>query len=914
MSKADKDKKWEQVQIKAFTSWFNSTLGKRNLHVEDITTDLKDGTCICHFLEIATGKKLAGWNKKPKMRVHQVENQGIALKHITKDLGVHLVGIGSEDLADGNVKLTLGTLWSLFRRMNIESISAEGKSSEDGLLLWLQKMTEDYQNVSIQDFKDSFSDGMAFSALIHAFNPELIDFDSLDPSDKAGNLTRAFDIAEQKLGIPKLLEVDDMVAGGKAIDERSVILYSSLFFHAYVADEERRKLADSKKGLAAQMEELRAQLAAAQARNTELESEVVQMREEEVKAANDRVAELEAKIKALMEEIKYLRERAQIEIEMRSLLEDKVAALSAMIEQSAEDRDASEAERARLRSELAEMRERSDQLTASLESQQYETSSALTSAEEKEQRMRELEERKSRLQKEIQDLRDRVAREIARREEKNKEVLRLQKQVEMMKTREIVQGKAQVGLDCLRKNLHEHLEDLYKWREVNEAEFKDDAPDFDLASVIADISGKPFGEQLEFLDGQLQKENATLRRIIKLGDDKKSLDGVVLKEGLLTMKGRKEWRDRWFKLIGSKLVYFESEEAEEAAGAIQLDQSCDVVRQKAVKEEGAAKKLWPLKITVGDRKLFVKAATKKERHAWFLALTSQIAHVMYRELCEQKSARPDSRIVNLFSAAGLPEVHLGNAPFTDHAAQALVKGLPGRDDVEAFSLAKADVTDEQVVVLADVFEKMSIKRLDLSGNKLTSGSMERLAAAFAASEVLEEVDLRDNQIDDAGLAALAALAGSKPALHTLRLAGNKVGAEGIAALAAAATDECALRQLCFCNNKLGDAGAKSAAELVGKVKSITNVMLKGNAIGDEGATALAAVLKVAIGASEVDVSDNEIGAEGAIALKDAFTSNTNINSIDISGNNKLVSGSAIADLVSADGLSFPRLTLARASS
>ena len=83
--------------------------------------------------------------------------------------------------------------------------------------------------------------------------------------------------------------------------------------------------------------------------------------------------------------------------------------------------------------------------------------------------------------------------------------------------------------------------------------------------------------------------------------------------------------------------------SDDVCGCIQLDQGCDVLRQKAVADEGSAKKLWPLKITVGDRKLFVRAATKKERHAWFMVLTSKIAHVNYMKQCEKANVRPDTR-------------------------------------------------------------------------------------------------------------------------------------------------------------------------------------------------------------------------------------------------------------------------------
>ena len=58
------------------------------------------------------------------------------------------------DIADGQMKLTLGMLWSLFKRLRIEVISEEGQSSEMGLLAWLKKMTADYEGVDVKNFKE----------------------------------------------------------------------------------------------------------------------------------------------------------------------------------------------------------------------------------------------------------------------------------------------------------------------------------------------------------------------------------------------------------------------------------------------------------------------------------------------------------------------------------------------------------------------------------------------------------------------------------------------------------------------------------------------------------------------------------------------------------------------------------------
>jgi uncharacterized CHY-type Zn-finger protein len=88
-----------------------------------------------------------------------------------------------------------------------------------------------YKHVNVTNFTDSWADGLAFCALIHSFHPDLIPYDTLKPEDKKENLKLAFDVAE-KLGIPSLLEPEDMlIASGP--DKFSVITYLSQFFHHF---------------------------------------------------------------------------------------------------------------------------------------------------------------------------------------------------------------------------------------------------------------------------------------------------------------------------------------------------------------------------------------------------------------------------------------------------------------------------------------------------------------------------------------------------------------------------------------------------------------------------------------------------------------------------------------------------------
>jgi hypothetical protein len=77
------------------------------------------------------------------------------------------------------------------------------------LLEWCKEMTKNYSGVKVTNLTTSWRNGMAFCALIHHFEPSLIDFNSLSPHDVKGNCKIAFD-AGDKLGIPRVIEPTDM--------------------------------------------------------------------------------------------------------------------------------------------------------------------------------------------------------------------------------------------------------------------------------------------------------------------------------------------------------------------------------------------------------------------------------------------------------------------------------------------------------------------------------------------------------------------------------------------------------------------------------------------------------------------------------------------------------------------------------
>ena len=143
-----------------------------------------------------------------------------------------MTNIGAEDIVDGNRKIVLGLIWTLILRFTISDINDQGLSAREGLLLWCQRKTACYDEVEVRDFSGSWNDGLAFCALLDIHRPDLIDFDALDKSDHRGNMQLAFDIASKEIGIPDLLDVEDVCDVAKP-DERSLMTYIAYWFHAF---------------------------------------------------------------------------------------------------------------------------------------------------------------------------------------------------------------------------------------------------------------------------------------------------------------------------------------------------------------------------------------------------------------------------------------------------------------------------------------------------------------------------------------------------------------------------------------------------------------------------------------------------------------------------------------------------------
>lgn len=131
LSKSVDQESWVQTQIKTFTAWMNIHLRKRGIKVDDVISGVSAGVNLCHLMEELTGHKThIPPMKNARFLIHKLQNASIAIEFIERQ-GIKLVGVGSEDVVNGNVKIILGLIWTLIMRYQVQKAATSKGAGRD---------------------------------------------------------------------------------------------------------------------------------------------------------------------------------------------------------------------------------------------------------------------------------------------------------------------------------------------------------------------------------------------------------------------------------------------------------------------------------------------------------------------------------------------------------------------------------------------------------------------------------------------------------------------------------------------------------------------------------------------------------------------------------------------------------------
>ncbi|ORX91127.1 hypothetical protein K493DRAFT_304322 [Basidiobolus meristosporus CBS 931.73] len=252
---------YEEIQRKTFTKWINFQLALKEDHIASIETGFRDGERLLKLLEVLSKQPL------PKVEDVSSPTQGrsnveTALLFLEKTLGEPLSCLNSKDIEEGNITHLLELIWQLILKFQIQQIADERPinpaetgfghctgdvenvqnaarmDTKDLLMRWVQSQLANYGEIGprVEDFHESWKDGVAFSTLIHRHDPNSIAHPKLvriraekGREEWEGILNEAFLIAHESMGIPLLLDAEDLLCV-KLPDERSIMTYVSQFY------------------------------------------------------------------------------------------------------------------------------------------------------------------------------------------------------------------------------------------------------------------------------------------------------------------------------------------------------------------------------------------------------------------------------------------------------------------------------------------------------------------------------------------------------------------------------------------------------------------------------------------------------------------------------------------------------------
>jgi hypothetical protein len=221
-------------QLKPFTRWWDFHCAPKGLHVTNVVEQIPQGVAPFALLEAMEGRDFSSLRRKhPKSPAECRKNLDnfVALLHARS---IPFDDEQLENLAKGEVTEIITLTWELILRYDVcmnrfrrSNPTADGPIAVTNLLSWSRTMCGQPKygielKIPREEWAQCFRDGRAFCALVNAYRAPFLSFHMAEKLEPRERLRMVFEKALQ-LGVPRLLDVDDVLAGN--VDAKCMIVY-----------------------------------------------------------------------------------------------------------------------------------------------------------------------------------------------------------------------------------------------------------------------------------------------------------------------------------------------------------------------------------------------------------------------------------------------------------------------------------------------------------------------------------------------------------------------------------------------------------------------------------------------------------------------------------------------------------------
>lgn len=240
---------WVVSQHRSMSRWVSSMIGQT---VTDFTQDLTDGLVLYKLVNrIVCETKSSTYSlmpvyPKPTFKLQKVENVDDVLKYCQLVLKINTCSISADNVVDGDLKLILGLIWTLFVYSTSYSISWQNErrsiSEIKSLLLrWLNDLARRKALPEIRNFDKDWSlqtdarPDLVLASIFDFYIPNFINYSDFVKGEKLANLEKVVSIAWEELEIPKRAEPDDFNV--LVPDDKCIMIYILLWYMFFEVQE-----------------------------------------------------------------------------------------------------------------------------------------------------------------------------------------------------------------------------------------------------------------------------------------------------------------------------------------------------------------------------------------------------------------------------------------------------------------------------------------------------------------------------------------------------------------------------------------------------------------------------------------------------------------------------------------------------